>query len=76
MFIDFSKHKGDPGINSGLPTLTNSTGKLGENILIVRSVYNACVCHGPVPVVKKNILSQDIYIPPDRFLFLFSQLFS
>ena len=50
----FSKHKGDPGINSGLPTLTNSTGKLGENILIVRSVYNSCLCHGPVPVVKKT----------------------
>ena len=30
MFIDFSKHMGDPGINSGLPTLENSFGKLGE----------------------------------------------
>ena len=57
MFMDFSKNNGDPGINSGLPTLANSSGKLGENILIVRSVYNACVCHGPVPVIKKNSLS-------------------
>ena len=55
MFIDISKHNGDPGINSGLPTLANSSGKLRENILIVRSVHNACVCHGPVPVVKKTL---------------------
>ena len=34
MFIDVLKHKGDPGINFGLPTLENSIGKLGENILI------------------------------------------
>ena len=54
MFIDYSKHNGDPGINSGLPTLANSSGELGENILIVRSVHNAGVCHGPVPVVKKT----------------------
>ena len=54
MFIDFSKHNGDPGNNSGLPTLANSFGELGENILFVRSVYNACVCHGPVPVVKNK----------------------
>ena len=54
MFIDFSKHKGDPGINFGLPALENSIGKLGENILIVTKVHNACVCHGPVPVIKKT----------------------
>ena len=54
IFIDFSKHKGDPGINSELPTLANSFGELGENILIVTNVRNACVCHGPVPVIKKT----------------------
>ena len=54
MFIDFSKHNGDPGINFGLPTLANGFGELGENILFVRSVYDACVCHGPVPVVNKT----------------------
>ena len=57
MFIDFSKQKGDPGINSELPTLENSFGELGINILFVRSVYDAGVCHGPVPVVKKKSLS-------------------
>ena len=55
MFIDFSKQMGDPGINSGLPTLENNFGKLGENILFVRRVYDAGVCHGPVPVVKKKL---------------------
>ena len=40
MFIDFSKQMGDPGINSGLLTLENSFGELGENILFVRSVYD------------------------------------
>ena len=55
MFIDFSKHMGDPGINSGLSTLENSLGKHGENILFVRRVYDAGVCHGPVPVVKKKL---------------------
>ena len=71
-FIDFSKQKGDPGINSGLPTLENVFGELGENILFVRRVYDAGVCHGPVPVVKKKNLSQDRYIPPDRLWSLFS----
>ena len=61
MFIDFSKHNGDPGINSGLPTLANSFGELRENILFVRSVYNACVCHEPVPVVKKHSFSEYIH---------------
>ena len=46
---------GDPGINSGLPNLANSFGELGENILLVKMVYDACVCHGPVPVVKKTL---------------------
>ena len=71
MFIDFSKQKGDLGINSGLTTLENSFGKLSENILFVRRVYDAGVCHGPVPVVKINLF-QDRYIPPDRFRFWFS----
>ena len=57
IFIDFSKYMGDPRINSGLPTLENSFGELGENILFVRRVYDAGVCHGPVPVVRKNFLS-------------------
>ena len=57
MFIDFLKHMGYPGINSGLPTIENSFGELGENILFVRRVYDAGVCHGPVLVVKKNSLS-------------------
>ena len=55
MFKDFSKHNGDPGNNSGLPTLANSFGGLGENILFVRNVYNVCVCHGPVPVINKTL---------------------
>ena len=55
MFIDFSKQKGDSGINSGLPNLANIFGKLSENILFVRMVTYACVCHGPVPVVKKTL---------------------
>ena len=46
---------GDPGINSGLPTLENSLGKHGENILFIRRVYDAGVCHEPVPVVKKKL---------------------
>ena len=54
MFIDFSKHNGDPGINSGLPNLANIFDKLSENILFVRMVYDAYLCHGPVPVVKKT----------------------
>ena len=62
MFIDFSKHMGDPGINSGLTTLENSFGKLGENILFVRRVYDAGVCHGPVPVIKKLSLRIDTYL--------------
>ena len=53
----FSKHMGDPGINSGLPNLANIFDKLSENILFVRMVTYACVCHGPVPVVKKSCLS-------------------
>ena len=55
MFIDFSKYNGDPRINSGLPTLANSFGELGENILFVRRVYDAVVCHGPVSVIKKKL---------------------
>ena len=55
MFIDFSKQKGDLGINSGLPTLEKSFGELGENILFVRRVYDAGECHGPVPFVKKKL---------------------
>ena len=54
MFIDFLKHNGDPTINSGLPNLANSFGELGQNIIFVRRVYDACVCHGPVPVAKKK----------------------
>ena len=46
---------GDPGINYGLPTLENSFGELKENILFVRRVYHAGVCHGPVPVAKKKL---------------------
>ena len=59
MFIDFLKHIGDPGINSGLSTIENSFGKLRENILLVRGVYDAGVCHGPVLVVRKKLFSQD-----------------
>ena len=60
MFLDFSKHMGDPEINSGIPTLENSFGRLWVNILFVRRVYDAILCHGPVPVVKKK-LSLRIY---------------
>ena len=63
MFIYFSKQKGDLGINYGLPTLENSFGKLGENILFVRRVYDAGVCHGAVPAVKKKLfLRIDTYL--------------
>ena len=54
MFIDFSKQKGDPDINSGLPNLANNFCELGGNILFVRMVYDACVCHVPVRGVKKT----------------------
>ena len=57
MFIDFSKHMGYPGINSGLPTIEKSFGELGENILFVRKVYYAGVFYGLLPVVNKNSLS-------------------
>ena len=60
MFTEMSKHMGDPGINSGLPTLENSFGELWENILFDIRVYDACVCHGPVPPVKEK-LSLRIY---------------
>ena len=46
---------GDPGINSGLPTIENSFGRLRENIFFVRRFYDAGLCHGPVPVVKKKL---------------------
>ena len=61
MFIDFSKHMGDPGIKYGLLTLENIFGKLGLNILFVRRVYDAGVFRGTVPVVKKNSLSGYIH---------------
>ena len=60
MFIDFSKHMGDLGINSGLPSLENSFGEIGDDKLVVRRVYYSGVCHVPVPVVKKK-LSLGIY---------------
>ena len=55
MFIDFSKHMGDPGINYGLPTLENSFGKLGEDKLVVRRVYGIYVCHGTVIAVQNKV---------------------
>ena len=63
MFIDVSKHMGDPEINSGLPTLGNSFFTLGGNIPFVIRVYDAGLCHGPVPVIKKELsLRIDIYL--------------
>ena len=63
MFIDFLKHMGDPGINSRFRTIENSFGKFGENILFVRIVYDAGVCHGPVPVANKKLsLRIDTYL--------------
>ena len=63
MFIESLKHMGDPGINSGLPTLEKSFGELGENILFVRRVYDAGVCHVPVPVVREKLsLTIDTYL--------------
>ena len=62
-FIDFSLHLGDLGINYGLTSLENRFGKLRENILFVIIVYDAGLCHEPVPVVKKKIyLRIDTYI--------------
>ena len=55
MFIDFSKHLGDPGINYALPTLEKSFGELREDKLVVRRVYDTGVCHGPVPVVENKL---------------------
>ena len=52
---DFSKHIGDLGINSGLPTLEICFGKLGEDKLVVRRVYDTGVCHVPVPVVENKL---------------------
>ena len=66
MFIESSENMGDLGINSGLPSLENSFGELEEDKFVVRRVYGTGVCHRPVPFVKKK-LSQDRYIPPDRF---------
>ena len=43
MFIEPSKHMGDPGINSGLPSLENSFGELREDKLVVRRLYDAGV---------------------------------
>ena len=46
---------GDLGISSGLPTLENSFGEIGEDKLVVRMVYGTSVCHGPVPVVENKL---------------------
>ena len=46
---------GYPGINSGLATLEDSFGKIGEYEVVVRRVYGTCVYHGPVPVVKNKL---------------------
>ena len=54
---------GDPGINSGIPTLENSFGELREDKLIVRRVYGTGVYHGPVPVVKNKLsIGIDTYL--------------
>ena len=55
MFVEFSKHMGDLGINCGLPILENCFGELGGDKLIVRRVYDRGVCHGPVPVVENKL---------------------
>ena len=47
---------GDLGINSVLPGLENSFDELREDKLVLRRVYDAGVCHGPVPSAKKNYL--------------------
>ena len=47
---------GDFVINSGLLSIENSFGKLGEDKLLVRRVYGTGVCHGPVPFVKNKLL--------------------
>ena len=54
MLMDFLKQKGDLGINSGLFSLENSFGELGENIRFVRRVYDAGVFHG-LPFFSKNL---------------------
>ena len=46
---------GDPGINSRLPTIENSFGKLREDNIFFRRVYGTGVCHGPVPVVENKL---------------------
>ena len=62
-FIDFLKHVGDLGINSGLPTLENSFDELGEDKLVFRGVYDTGVCHRPVSVAEnKFALRIDTYL--------------
>ena len=48
---------GDLGINSGLTNIEDGFGKLGEDKIVFRRVYDTGLCHGPVPVVRKNSLS-------------------
>ena len=60
MFIDFSKHMGDLGIDSGLASLEDSLGELREDEVFNRRVYGTGICHEPVPVVE-NKFSLRIY---------------
>ena len=55
MFIEFSKHMEDLGINSVPAALEDSFGELGEDEVVVRRVYVIDVCHGPVPVVGNKL---------------------
>ena len=43
------------GIYSGLPSLENSFGELGEDKLVIKRVYDAGVYPGPVPVINKKL---------------------
>ena len=55
MFIDFSKHMGDLGINYGPPTLEKLFGELGEDKLVVKRVHGTGIFHVPVLVVNDKL---------------------
>ena len=52
--MEFLKHMGDLGSNYRLPTLEKIVGELGEDKLVFIRVYDAGVCHGPVPALENK----------------------
>ena len=64
--MEFLKHMGDIGINSGLIILEDSFVKLGEDEVVIKMFYGTGVFHVPVPVIE-NKFYQYRHIPPDRY---------